>query len=150
MSRWGNKEPGNFTHIIALSRTVYCCHFGSNLKIWRTMQLLLPHKPLTYLHLQSHHSRFTHAAILVLTSPYTATIGYIFFFFFTWQVPHYNRNTHKSLSSSNPSHSAQILHILGLLLMIWYGPCTVTNIFPIHIPTMLFYIHYYSTLQHTP
>ena len=110
MSGWGNEESGNFTHIILLPRTVYCCHFSLNLKIWRTMQLLLPHNLLTYLHSQSHHSRFTHAAILVLTSPCTATIGYILFLF-TWQVPHYNRNTFKSLSSSNQSHIVQMPHI---------------------------------------
>ena len=40
------------------------------------MQLLFTHNLLTYLHLQSHQSKFTHAAILVLTNPYTATIGY--------------------------------------------------------------------------
>ena len=40
------------------------------------MQLLFTHNPLTYLHSQSHHSKFTHTAILVLTNPYTATIGY--------------------------------------------------------------------------
>ena len=36
------------------------------------MQQLLTRNLLTYLHLLSHHSRFTHAATLVLTSPYLA------------------------------------------------------------------------------
>ena len=147
MRQWGawKLHPYN-----SIAQNYFYCHFGSTLKILRTMQLLLTYNPLTYLHSQSNHSGFTSTVTLVLTSPYPAYQRT--FFFFTWQVPHYNRKTYNLLPNLNPSHSAQILHILGLLshqkilLLIWYEPHPSWNFFSfICISTMLFYSSHSST-----
>ena len=74
------------------------------------MQLLLPQNPLTYLNSQSYHSKFRHAAMLVLTSPYTATIGYFS------SLDMFLTGTHTNFYQALTHHIVhQIPHILGLL-----------------------------------
>ena len=69
------RSLGNFTHIISLPRTVFTA-ISAQIKNLEDHAVAATTQPADILAFEVTSLKFTHAAICVLTNPYTATIGY--------------------------------------------------------------------------
>ena len=121
-------------------------------KILRTMQLLLTHNLLTYFAFTVTSLKI-HTLYLYSPAPIQHTKGHFSSLdrFLTTTGTHtnyYQALTHHTMH--NTAYFRITLRLNKILLMLWHGPCAFMDffLFPLHIPTMLSYIPYSSTLQH--